>query len=197
VHLAYGPVFFGFGGLGLNLYRDSRWRFGANLAFGGGRKESADDRLRGLGDVDRSVLGGLFAVYRGERMLTRARIATDIGGKGQGTVARLDVFGRLRGGEGLAFFAGPGLTWADRRHTRTFFGVTGEQAARSGLPVFDAGAGVSSLRLSAGAAYRADARWRLVGIYSLTRLQGDAAGSPIIESRTQNSFFVAAIYLLR
>src|SRR5258706_6532636 len=197
VHLAYGPVFFGLGGLGVNLYRDPRWRFGANLAFGGGTRESADDRVQGLGDVDRSVLAGLFAVYQSREVLARAHISTDVGGHGQGTVARLDVFGRLRGGDGLAFFAGPGLTWVDRRHMQTYFGVSAEQAARSGLPAFDAGAGVSSMRLSAGAAYRIDPRWRLIGIYSLGRLQGDAAASPIIVTRTQNSLFVSAIYLLR
>jgi outer membrane protein len=80
---------------------------------------------------------------------------------------------------------------------QTYFGVSADQATRSGLPEFTANAGVDSLRLSAGAAYRAAPRWRVVGIYSLARLQGDAAASPIIETRTQNSFFVSAIYLLR
>lgn len=196
VHLAYGPVFFGIGGLGLNLYRDSRWRFGANLSLGG-RKESQDPRLQGLGDVERTVLAGLFAVYSSRGVLARAHVATDIGGKGQGSVARLDAFGRLAAGERFTLFAGPGLTWADRRHMQTFFGVTADQAARSGFPEFTANAGVDSLRLSAGAAYRAAPRWRILGIYSLSRLQGDAAASPIIETRTRNSFFVSAIYLLR
>jgi outer membrane protein len=196
VQLAYGPVFFGLGGLGLNLYRDSHWRLGANLSLSG-RKESADPRLQGLGDVDRTVLAGVFGVYANRGILARAHIATDIGGKGQGTVVRLDAFGRLAGGERLAFFAGPGLTWSDRRRMQTFFGVTADQSARSGLPEFDASAGVDSVRLSTGAAYRIDARWRLVGIYSLARLQGDAAASPITEERTQNSLLASAIYLFR
>src|SRR5258706_6181867 len=63
VHLAYGPVFFGLGGLGVNLYRDPRWRFGANLAFGGGRRASADDRLQGPGGVACSVLARLVGVF--------------------------------------------------------------------------------------------------------------------------------------
>jgi MipA family protein len=197
VHLAYGPVFFGLGGLGVNLYRDARWRFGASVSFGGGRKESTDPRLQGLGDVDRTVLAGAFAVYANRGVLARAHLTTDIGGNGQGSVARFDLFGRFPGGERLVFFAGPGLTWSDRRHMQTYFGVTAEQSARSGLPQFDAGAGIDNVRLSAGAAYRIDARWRLVGLYSLARLEGDAAASPIIETRTQNSFLVSAIYLFR
>ena len=121
-------------------------------------------RLQGLGDIDRTVLGGVFAVYANRGVLARAHLATDIGGNGQGSVARLDIFGRFPGGERLAFFAGPGLTWSDRRHMQTYFGVTAEQSARSGFPQFDAGAGINSVRLSAGAAYRLDARWRLVGL---------------------------------
>src|SRR5258708_8192767 len=124
VHLAYGPVFFGLGGLGVNLYRDPRWRFGANLAFGGARRESADDRLRGLGDVDRTVLAGLFAAYQSREVLARAHISADRGGHGQCTVAGLDVFGRLRGGDGLALFSVPGLTWLLRSQMHTYFAVT-------------------------------------------------------------------------
>src|SRR5258708_14124672 len=75
VHLAYGPVFFGLGGLGVNLYRDPRWRFGANLAFGGGRRESADDRLPGLGDVDPTVLPGPFPLYQTRQVPARAHIS--------------------------------------------------------------------------------------------------------------------------
>ncbi len=197
IHFTYGSMFFGLGGVGANLYRDARWRLGASLSLGGGRKESDDPRLQGLGDVDRTVLGGVFAVYANRGLLARAHLATDIGGNGQGTVVRLDAYGRMRVGEGLAFFAGPGLTWADRRHMQTFYGVTAEQAARSGYPEFEAGNAVQGLRLSAGAAYRAAPNWRLVGLYSLSQLRGDAAASPIIETRTNSSFFVSAMYLLR
>jgi outer membrane scaffolding protein for murein synthesis (MipA/OmpV family) len=78
-----------------------------------------------------------------------------------------------------------------------FFGVSAAQSASSGLPQFDAKAGVSSLRLSAGALYRLDRRWRLATSYSIARLEGDAGASPITEKRTQQHFFVSATYLLR
>ena len=197
VHLAYGPVFFGVGGLGVNLHRDSRWRFGVHLAPSRGRKASDDPRVQGLGDVGSTLRAGLFGAYADRGVLVRANLSTDIGGEKQGTLARLDVFGRFRAGERLGFFAGPGLTWSDQRYMQRFFGVSAEQSARSGLPQFDAKAGVSSLRLSAGALYRLDRRWRLVTSYSIARLEGDAGASPITETRTQQHFFVSATYLLR
>jgi len=35
---------------------------------------------------------------------------------------------------GWLFSMGPGFTWADAEYTRTFFGVSSQQSAASGLP---------------------------------------------------------------
>ena len=197
IHLAYGPVFVGIGGIGVNLYRGSGWRFGVNLMPSRGREESDDPHLRGLGDVDRTWRAGVFGVYVGEGYIARSSISTDIGGNHEGTLARFDVFARRPFGEGLVLFAGPGITWGDRNYTQTFFGVTAEQSANSGLPQFDAGAGIASARLSAGAIYRLAPRWRLVSSYSYARLTGDAGSSPIVESRNQHFVGVTVVYLVR
>jgi len=197
IHLAYGPVFFGIGGLGINLFRGQGWRFGVNVMPSRGRDESADAHLQGLGDVDRTWRGGAFGIYYREGYLARLSLSTDIGGKHQGTLARFDVYGRGPFGEGLVLFAGPGITWGDRNYTQTFFGVTPAQSASSGLPQFDAGAGVSSARLSAGAVYRLAPRWRLLTSYSYARLTGDAGSSPITESRNQHFLAISAVYLAR
>lgn len=197
IHLAYGPFFFGAGGLGVVLHRARGWRFGLNLLPGAGRKESDDPHLAGLGDIDRTLRAGAFAVYLQPGWLARLNVATDIAGNHQGTIGRADVFLRLRGGEGLGFFGGPGITWGNREYMQAFFGVSADQSARSGLPAFDAGAGIASARLSAGAVYRLNARWRMVGSYSVARLTGDAGSSPITESRTQQFFLLSAVYLIR
>lgn len=197
IHLAYGPVFFGLGGLGVNLYRAAGWRFGVNLMPGRGRDESDDPHLHGLGDVDRTWRGGAFAVYFREGYLARASVSTDIGGNHQGSLARFDVYARRPFGDGLVLFAGPGITWGDRSYTQTFFGVSAAQSAASGLPQFDAGAGISSARLSAGAVYRLAPRWRLLSSYSYARLTGDAGASPITENRNQHFVGVSAVYLVR
>jgi outer membrane protein len=193
-YVAYGPFFAGIGGLGVNLYRDSRWRFGANLSASRGRKESDDPRLEGLGDIDRTVRAGLFASYASGALVTRASVATDIGGEKQGTLVRLDLFARFRPAARLAVFAGPGLTWGSGQYTQRFFGVTAEQSARSGFREFEAKGGVDSLRLSAGMIYGIDRRWLMAANFSHARLQGDAADSPIIETRVQNVFSVLAAY---
>ena len=79
----------------------------------------------------------------------------------------------------------------------TFFGVTPAQSARSGLPAFEAGGGAMSVRLSAGAIYRLDERWGLLGSVSAARMTGAAADSPITQERSQYLLLAAAVYRVR
>jgi outer membrane scaffolding protein for murein synthesis (MipA/OmpV family) len=181
------------GGIGMSLYRDVHWRIAAGLSADlGHRKESDDSRLTGLGDVKRTASAVAAASYTYEWLTTRLRVATDVLGHDQGTLARLDLIARFRPGERWTLFAGPGATWADRRYTQTFFGVDAEQSARSGLPQFDAGAGWNSVRFSEGVNFRIDPRWTLGAFGSMSRLRGDAVHSPITEDRSQ---FVLGIFL--
>ena len=195
VQAYYGPFFVGVGGVGLNVYRDSNWRFAASLTPSRGRKESDDSHLQGLGNIDSTIRARLLGSYRNGPLLTRVELSSDIAGQHQGTVARLDLFWVHRAAERLFLFAGPGLSWADKQYTQSYFGVTAAQAATSAFPQFDAGSGLNSVRLSAGAVYRFDRHWLGVASWSGSRLQGDAGRSPITETRTQNQFLAAVAYL--
>jgi outer membrane protein len=181
--------------VGAYLYRDSTWRLSAALSADlARRKESDDPRLQGLGDVRRTASFGVAASYTLDWLTARARVATDILGRDQGTLARLDTLARWRAGDRLSFFAGPGATWADGRYTRTFFGVDAGQSARSGLPQFEAKGGLNSVRFSVGANYRIDLRWRLGAFASYSKLKQDAAASPITEDQSQRFVGVFVSY---
>ena len=197
VFAGYGPFFIGFGGAGVNFYRAPGLRIGAIVSLGQGRDESTDARLTGLGNVDRTVLAGLFAVHATRSYLARVATYTDVGGEHHGTLARFDVFGRFRTGEHLGFFAGPGLTWGNSQYNQTFSGVTDEQSLRAGLPAFSTGSGINNVRLTAGTNYRVAPNWRLFGGLTASRLAGDAAASPITEDKMQYRAFLSAIYLFR
>ncbi len=203
VGATYGRFFFGadpgaasIGGVGVNLYRDSHWRFATALSAGlSERKESDDPRLQGLGDVNRTVSAGVGVVYTQDWFALSTSVLTDALNRGQGTLARFDARARYRPGEQVTFFAGPGLTWADHRYTQTFFGVDANQSAASGLRQFDTHSGLNSVRFSLGAGYRFDRHWGAGVFGSISRLQGDAASSPITEDRSQH--FVGAVVLYR
>ena len=199
----YGRYFFGSlpgsgipAGLGAYLYQDERWRLG--VAVGAElispRKEGDDPRLHGLGDIKGTERASAFFAYTYSWLNLRGMVSQDIGGKHEGTLASLDLRARYRPIDALTLFAGPGVTWADSKHTQTFFGVDATQSAASGLPQFTAKSGVNSLRFSVGADYRLTPQWNLGAQFSAGTLRGDAAHSPITVDKTQNVFSVFGSY---
>ena len=182
-------------GVGYNFYRDSHLRLSAAIGAGLTRRQESDDpRLAGLGDVDRTVSAQLGASYTLDWFAARARVATDIGGNEQGTLARLDLLGHFRPGDRWALAAGPGLEWANDRYMQTFFGVDSTQSANSGFPQFSASSGIVRTRLSANAIYTMGRNWGVGASGAIARLQNDAARSPITEDESQYFVGIFVIY---
>jgi outer membrane protein len=186
----------GAGGLGVNLYEDAHWRFGAVASFGAfkARKEADDPRLRGLGDIDSTARAGGFASYTQGWLTASASVSTDIGGNHQGTLANFGLTARYRPTDQLTLSAGPNLIWSSGSYMQTFFGIDEEQSLRSGRAQYTAGAGVSSIGFGVGANYRFDRHWSLGVRASTAQLQGDAKDSPITQDKTQNTIAVFAAY---
>jgi outer membrane protein len=183
-------------GLGAYLYQDDHWRFG--IAAGGGfskpRKESDDPRLRGLGDIDITARGSMFASYTIDWFTVRGNVSSDIGGNHQGILASLDLEGKYRPTDRLTLIAGPGITWADSEYTRTFFGIDAAQSSASGRPQYRTSSGINTLRLSFGAEYRMTPNWNLGARATAATLRGDAADSPITADKSQNTFGIFTSY---
>lgn len=182
-------------GVGYNFYRGPNLRLSAGIGAGLTRRQESDDpRLTGLGDVDRTATAQLGASYTLDWFVARARVATDIGGNEQGTLARLDLLGHFRPGDRWALAAGPGLEWANDRYMQTFFGVDATQSANSGLPQFSASSGIVRTRLSANAIYTMSRNWGVGASGWIARLQNDAATSPITEDKSQHYVGIFVIY---
>jgi MipA family protein len=184
------------GGLGVNVYRDASWTFGLALALGVGeaRRESDHPSLEGTGDIDRATRLVASGGYTWRWLRAQLRIATDVSGKDQGTLAFFDVTARYRATEKLGFSAGPGVTWANDDYMMTFFGVTPEQSANSTLPAYQARGGVHMVRFGVNAGYRIDKQWSVGARLGTGSLIGDADGSPITRDRDQHLAAVFASY---
>ena len=184
-------------GMGLYLYRSQETRIGlaVGTGFSKARKESDNARLRGLGDIENATRLALFAAHTMDGWLTLASsVSADVSGKKQGVIATFDAEGKYRVTDRLALSAGPGVTWANRDYTQTFFGVNPEQSARSGLPGYTAKSGLNLVRFSVGADYGISPQWKLVARASFARLQGDAVDSPITSKCSQNVYGLYASY---
>ena len=183
-------------GLGAYLYEDDSWTVGAIVSGDviDPRQESDDARLRGLGDIDPTAHAGLFASYKIGWLTLRASALSDIGGNEQGTIASFDAEATYRPTPRLVLSAGPGVRWANAEHTQTFFGIDAEQAAGSSFTEYTAGGGANLVRFSLGAQYQLTQHWGLGARASAGRLEGDAADSPIVEDKNQNSYALFVSY---
>lgn len=183
-------------GFGVDLYRDAHWRLGvaASSTVTKVRKESDSARLSGLGDIDRPLRLGGFAVYDAGWLETRGYVGTDVSGSRQGTIATLESELHWQATSRLTLSAGPGLMWANGRYAQTYFGIDAEQSARSGLPAFNARGGIGAAYLLTGARWRIDRHWQLNASAAIERLTGDAADSPIAQRKLQTYFLLGAGY---
>jgi MipA family protein len=103
----------------------------------------------------------------------------------RGTTVKLGTEIPLPLSSQLTLSIAPSLTWGDKNYNQTYFGVTEQQSARSGLKTLNAKSGVNSLEVGLGAHYQIDPHWFATAGIALNRLQGDAAKSPVVQKKLQ------------
>ena len=168
---------------------------GAQLAYEGGRLASESDFLRSnnVPDINPGASVGLHVEWDQKlgpapvTLLARGRHFVD-GDRGAQADLRLTA-GVYAGGAITAgvFIQG---TWANSKSNQSFYGITPAQG--TSLPVYSAGSG--PLYVTGGLLWGVDLsrEWIVVGGLELRRLQGDAAGSPIAE-RKSNAYASASL----
>ncbi len=158
------------------------------------RRESDDERLRGLGDVRRTARSEFQVGYAAGCFTAKGDVATDIAHRGQGTIVDLTlathypVRGRLQIESGVA------AQWANRLFNDSFFGVTSAQSMASGLPEYSPGSGLDELRVFLGASFALDRHWLAVGRIAAVHLTPKVSNSPITERRNDGEFQLLAAY---
>ena len=176
-------------GLGAYLFKNEHWAITASLAPDfTERREQDDVRLRGLGNVAVTIRAALAASYSRDWWRITGALTQDLSkNKKEGVKGGFDFVGTWHATERLTLDAGPGVTITNGENTRTFFGVTPLQSARSGYAVYDPSGGVQNIRLSVGMNYRISRSWFAGAFASESKLQGDAANSPFVEKKQEFS----------
>lgn len=185
----------GGGGLRIDLSPSERFRIGLGLRHDSGRSESDSTDLRGLGDVRATVRARLSASYPlADGWRLGSALSVDALGHGGGTVADFRI------GRGIALSSrtsasiGAAITLGSQRHMRAFYGVSAEQSARSGYPVYEPDGGARDVTLSAGLRHELGARWFAFGGIGATRLVRSAAASPIVRDPASWAISVGLAY---
>ncbi len=185
-------------GVGVNLLHGDHYRGGLALCYDLGRQVSADvSHLTGLGDIKRAPAVKAFfsyAISKSFPMVVRADVRQIIGGA-DGMLADLDVYLPLPGSSRrLVMFAGPSMTYADRRYMQKEFGVTTSQSIASGYPVYDAHAGSDAVGFGFSATEFVTTHWLVNLDAAVNHLLESAADSPITQKTTQHAFALSVAY---
>ena len=162
---------------------------GAQLAYEGGRiaSEAAFLASHNVPDIKAGASAGVHAEWDTHlgpapaTLLARVRQLVDTD---RGTQADLRFTAGVYGGGAVSaalFFQG---TWASAKSNQSFYGVTPELSASTGLSVYRPGGG--PLYTTGGLLWEVDLsqRWIVIGNLEARRLQGDAARSPLVERPT-------------
>ena len=87
-------------------------------------------------------------------------------------------------------------TWGDSKAANTYYGITAQQSADTGLPAYQAGSGWLNTGLGALWAFDVTPKWVALGTLERRRVGGDAANSPLTERRSANYFSLSLAYRL-
>jgi outer membrane scaffolding protein for murein synthesis (MipA/OmpV family) len=166
-------------GIGGTLLRNGPFSAGVLVRPRFSRDQDDNDALRGMGDVDIAGEAGGFLSYSDGTYLARAELRQGFGGhSGLLADARLDRIFRPRAD--LILSAGPRLSWGSRDFAETYFGVTEDQARRTGYAPFKP-ADYWFAGIAAGATYVLSDRWAVIGFGEVGRIFGAAEDSPLVE----------------
>lgn len=171
-------------GLGYDLARTETFDATLGLRMDSGRNDSDSDALKGMGDIRRTIRARIGADWRftpGWQL--SGSWTVDAFGRGGGNLGELRLRHEWPLSPMLTLSSGAALTVAGDRYMQTYFGVTPEQAQRTGYRVYSPGLGLRDLQLYTTLRYELGEHWVLTGGPGLTRVLGPAARSPLTQKK--------------
>jgi outer membrane protein len=160
------------------------WGIQGSFRYIGERKK---DDIPGLDDVDWTAEAGLGVGY--EQRSWRAFADVRYGIIGHNTwVGEIGADAISYPIEGLTLTAGPRLQFGTDNFAQTYFGISAEESAASGLEAYDASGGLLATGLEIGARYLFNERWGVEGAIGYDRLVNDAADSPITRTGSADQY---------
>jgi outer membrane protein len=188
----------------VNLLDSPNWRFGPSFGYRFGREDVDDDVVARLPEIDGTVEVGLTASYAylntdgiPWKLRFGVNAMTGVSGDDSYDGAHVAGFGSIWLPLSKSVFvgAGAGVSYASSDFMQTYFEVTPQGAAASGLPVFEPGSGVKSAYAWPAVIVRLSDRWVGGAGVFYQRLLNDAADSPIVDQRGDADQFTGGIGL--
>lgn len=159
--------------------------FGALAGYRAGRDSSDSTKLARFNDIDAGLVLGGFAGYRMGGTFLSVSYHRQVSGEDTGGVVRLMGEQTMRLDKRTQLVASLGTNIADKDYMQTFFGVSAAQAGP--LAVYTPSAGFKDVFAGLKATFELDRQWTFYIAGQYSRLVGDAANSPVIDTSNQFS----------
>jgi MipA family protein len=173
-------------GVSVRAFERDGFALYGKVGYETGRDEDDHDDLEGLGDIDLAATVGIKAAYTWGPVELYAMIDQTIDGS-ESLIGTIGAEYTAPVTEQLILGAGVEAKIANDKHMEAYFGVDAAQSAASGLPEYDAGAGLKRVDFRASATYLVNENWMVRGEAGVGVLTGDAADSPIVKEKVQPS----------
>jgi outer membrane protein len=176
--------FFAKSGEGIGIKVINTPNFQAGVSVNWMRGYDAEDVPEGIGELKstfggRAFVSGQFAGFAA----TVAVTAPVFGGDAEGVLANARIAYPVRVSDTITISPAVGVSWADGKFMRRYFGVNEAQALASGLPVYEPSSGFKDVDARLAASFRLTRRISLVGIGMITRNLDRATDSPFNQRR--------------
>lgn len=193
-------------GLGWTPLAGDRWQATLLLSQDGGREErfkhsqvrgSEQDRnhLNGMGKIKSTMEAGVALGYQLDFATLNLQVMQDVLNRGhKGVWVDLGISREFELSPHWSTSLSLQTRWGDKDYMQSMFGVDAEQAARSGFRQYHPAAGIKSVNLGSSLSYAINDHWNLVMMVDAGELVGDAADSPIVQSRYQLGTVVGSTY---
>lgn len=169
-------------GLSARLVEHDRWRVSLGLRLDNGRSEQDSAAFAGMGDIDRTVRARLSLRYAvDEAWSLGASTSVDLLGQGGGWSAELGVGRDWRFGPVDRLQLRADLSFAGRRHLGTWYGVSAEQSAATGYPVYTPGSGLRDIGVALTWRHDFGPRWSSFFSVKAGQVLGPVADSPLVQ----------------
>lgn len=180
---------------GYYLWKDPQNQLSLTLAGSAQRYDPDDNDLgamKGLDERRMTMMGGLEYRHIADWGIVRTNLLGDVLGKSDGIVWDLTYLYRFEFGD-FSLAPGIGATWTSANQNRYYYGVSGHEAARTGIRRYQPDDSWSPYaELSAN--YRLTERWNTSVYARYTRLADEIKDSPMVDKNSQLTTWAGISY---
>ncbi len=178
--------------LAVNALNTEMFTLGVRAGYDFGRK--ADYYIEGLDDIDPYVKLGAYGIIKVDNFKVDVGFDHDVMGSTDGGILDVGLGYGFRFPTRTAFDVRVGSRFATKSWMESYYGVSLAESLRSGLPVYDAGAGFKDISLSGNLTQSITDHWSLLAYARIQRLTGDADESPVSKTEMQGSGGLGVAY---